>query len=41
VNVCKHDAYSVGWWFGNMVVFALWNERFMRRFGEYEEEVSR
>lgn len=35
LNVCKTQSYSANWWLGNAVVFALWNEHFMRWLGEY------
>lgn len=36
VNVCKNKALSVNWWFGNLVILALWNKHFMHWFGEYD-----
>ncbi len=36
IQVCEHDAYRANWWFGNLVVWTLWNRHFMRWFGEYE-----
>jgi len=35
LNICKNKSYSVNWWFGNLVIFALWNKYFMKWFGEH------
>jgi len=37
INVCPSNAITVNWWLGNAVIYALWNERFMRWFGEYRD----
>ncbi|NLT52636.1 MAG: 4Fe-4S binding protein [Ignavibacteria bacterium] len=37
LNSCPVNAFSVNWRFGNVVLFALYNEFFMRWFGEYEK----
>lgn len=33
---CHKNAFHANWWFGNLVCLALWNETFMRWFGDYE-----
>jgi flavodoxin/ferredoxin len=33
---CHNKAFSSSWWFGNLVCLALWNETFMRWFGDYD-----
>lgn len=33
---CHTKAYNADWRFGNLIVFAFWNEPFMRWFGEYD-----
>ncbi len=36
MGVCPNSALSVNWWYGNLVVTALWNRHFMKWFGEYD-----
>lgn len=33
---CHQKAFSSSWWFGNLVCLSLWNETFMRWFGDYD-----
>lgn len=33
---CHQNAFRSNWWFGNLVCLALWNETFMRWFGDYD-----
>ena len=35
-NGCPQQAYAVNWWLGNIVIYLLWNETFMRWFGDYD-----
>lgn len=38
MNSCSNKAYSVNWWFGNIVILLFWNKYFMSWFGEYEKD---
>jgi flavodoxin/ferredoxin len=33
---CHQKAFRSSWWFGNLVCLALWNETFMRWFGDFD-----
>ncbi len=35
-SVCATGALTANWWYGNLVVAALWNRHFMKWFGEYD-----
>ncbi len=36
LNVCPSKAFNVNWTLGNIIISALWNETFLKKFGEYE-----
>jgi ferredoxin/flavodoxin len=33
---CPNNAFRANWWLGNLVCLTLWNEPFMRWFGDYD-----
>lgn len=37
-NICPQEALSVSWWYGNLVILALYNTLFARLFGDLEPE---